>query len=145
MPPIEDLRSTWTQQVRTASFHASLSFTEEGIVLGAGTVLAEDEAELGRKGERILALLSTAYRRPVLPAVLDNLRHAAREAARGKSRARDNHLAHTGLPPLVEDEDARRLFIADRLLASGIAPRTLLEAQAIDTGPLDLLAEQRFD
>ena len=25
------------------------------------------------------------------------------------------------------------------------APRTLLEAQAIDTGPLDLLAEQRFD
>lgn len=145
MPPLDDLRDSWSRHARTAGFHPSIAFTDEGAVLGAGTVLARDEEDIDRRAERVLALLSTAYRRPVLPSVLASLRHAAQDAARGRDRRSASHLAHTGLPSLdPEDEAAYRLFMADRLLAAGIAPRLLLEAQDIDTGPLDLL-EHQFD
>ncbi|MGB6174879.1 MAG: hypothetical protein WBF43_00730, partial [Methylocella sp.] len=62
----------------------SLAFTEDGLVLGAGTLVAPmrrgggDAATLDLCGEdRILALLAAAFAAPVDAAVLAKLRHAA--------------------------------------------------------------------
>ncbi len=84
--------------------------------------------------ERILALLSVAYDRPVAPWVLTNLRNASRALAKEELCQAAIHVAFSGLPSL-EDEDApRRLFLADHLLADGLDEGEMLKA-------LDLLPQ----
>jgi hypothetical protein len=66
---------------RLQAVYGSMTITEDGLVLGAGTVLAAMERVLGKCGgleldggeERLLALLAAFCGQPVEPKVLDNI------------------------------------------------------------------------
>jgi len=110
----------------------SLTFTEAGLVLGAGTSVApmqrdgEGAETLDLSGEdRILALLATAFSAPVNAALLVKLRHASKLWAQGEKSLAQIHLEHLRLPKLDSGEQAFRLFLADQLIASGHSPRRL--------------------
>ena len=136
----------WRSQVRADALHSTMTLNNNGLVLGAGTVLAKrrlapgtSELDLDPAEERILTLLSIAYLRPVDPAILGNIRRASAAWRDGETALALIHLAHSALPPLADEDAAYRLFIADRLLASGIGGRDLLKICGIDTASLDLL------
>ena len=114
----------------------SLAFTEAGLVLGAGTLVApmrRGGGTLDLSGEdRILALLAAAFSAPVNPAVLAKLRRAAELWAQGDKCLAQIHIEHLRLPKLDSEEQAFGLFLADRLIASGHSPRDLCEALGFD-------------
>lgn len=137
-----DWAKVWVEQGRFQAYFPRLSFAKDGLKLGAGTVIAAIERDcsgvaclkIDGAEERILALLSVAYDRPVAPWVLTNLRNASRALAKEELCQAAIHVAFSGLPSL-EDEDApRRLFLADHLLADGLDEGEMLKA-------LDLLPQ----
>jgi hypothetical protein len=144
MASLEAVREEWRQSVRSRPVHPSLTFTEEGLVLGAGTVLAKanghrygrpavaiDDAE-----ERILTLLAVAYGRAIDPAVLGHIRRASEQWTRGELCLALIHLAYTGLSKLHDEQQASfRLFFAERALANGLTPPHLRDACGLDSTP----------
>jgi hypothetical protein len=117
----------------------SLTFTEAGLVLGAGTSVApmrrdgEGAKNLDLSGEdRILALLTVAFSAPVKAAVLVKLQHASALWARGDKSLAQIYLEHLRLPKLETEEQAFRLFLADHLIASGPSPRGLCKDLGFD-------------
>jgi len=111
----------------------SLAFTDAGLVLGAGTLVAPvrrgggDTLDLSGE-DRILALFAVAFSDPVNPAVLGKLRRAGELWAQNEKCLAQIHLEHLRLPKLDSEEQAFRLFLADRLIASGHSPRELCKA-----------------
>lgn len=108
----------------------SLAFTEAGLVLGAGTLVASmrrgggDAETLDLSGEdRVLTLLAAAFSAPVDAAVLGKLRRASELWAQGDKCLAQIHLEHLRLPKLESEEQAFRLYLADHLIASGQSPR----------------------
>ncbi|MGB6175573.1 MAG: hypothetical protein WBF43_04370, partial [Methylocella sp.] len=87
---------------------------------------------------RALALLATAYERPVDVRLLAKLRRATELWNEGDKALAYIHLAHAGVPPCGPDR-ALRLFVADELIEAGVTPQTLMKAQGFDPAPLDLL------
>jgi hypothetical protein len=85
-----------------------------------------------------MALIATAFERPVGPFVVAKISRACELWNEGEKALAHIHLAHAGLPPCGEGE-ALRLFAADELLQSGVTPRELLMAQGFDPAPLALL------
>lgn len=85
-----------------------------------------------------MALLATAYERPIAPYVLEKFCRAAELWNEGEKALAHIHLSHAGLPPCTE-EQVLRLFVADELLDSGVAPAELMKAQGFDLSPLALL------
>ena len=67
-----------------------------------------------------MALLATAYERPVETYVLARMRRAAELWNDGEALAHI-HSAYASLPP-CEEEQALRLFVADKLLEAGVTP-----------------------
>ena len=117
----------------------SLTFTGAGLVLGAGTSVApmrrdgEGAETLDLSGEdRILALLAAAFSAPVKATLLVKLRHASALWAQGDKSLAQIHLEHLRLPKLDSEEQAFRLFLADRLIASGHSPRRLCKVLGFD-------------
>jgi hypothetical protein len=117
----------------------SLTFTDAGLVLGAGTFVAPmrrgggGAATLDLSGEdRILALLAAAFSGPVNRAVLGKLRRASELWAQGEKCLAQIHLEHLRLPRLESEEQAFRLFLADYLIASGYSPRDLCGVLGFD-------------
>jgi hypothetical protein len=112
------------------ALHALLTFTEAGIALGA-TLLAplrrsaSGVETLDLSGEdRILAAFTAAFLAPVDAALLGKLRRACDLWARGDKSLAQIYLAGLRLPP-IDEEQALRLHLADRLMASGYSPREL--------------------
>ncbi|MGH6845965.1 MAG: hypothetical protein ACREC0_00585 [Methylocella sp.] len=94
----------------------------EGLMLGAGTVLAgitQDERGAPRLAlddeSRVTALLATAYERLVEAHVIAKIRRACERWTEGEKALAHIHLAHAGLPPCGEVQ-ALRLFAADELI-----------------------------
>jgi hypothetical protein len=147
MLSVHRLREDWRERAPLRAFEPVMTLDKDGLVLGAGTVLAgvragwANQPELALDGaeERILALLSVAVGKAIDPCVLGNIRRASASWREGKTCLALIHLARIGLPSLTDEEAAYRLFAADRLLASGIEPRHLLEGCDIDIAMLDLL------
>lgn len=148
MPPATDLRAVWRERARLAPLCPVMELGADGLALGAATVLvgqrsnAAGRPELALDGaeERVLTLLAVAYGKAAGPQVLGNIYRASAAWGCGETVIAHIHLARSGLPRLPEGEQAPfRLFAADRLLAEGMAPRDLLKACGLDTGPLDLL------
>ena len=115
-------------------------------MLGAGTVLAPRDDDPGGAnrlrldGEepRLLTLLSVAYGRPVDASILGTIRRASKRWSAGEDCLAAMHLALAGLRKLDDARDAaRRLFIADGLMADGVAPRDIWTALEFDPTPLD--------
>ena len=116
--------------------HASPTFTEAGLALGAGTVLvpmqrnAAGAPRFDLSGEdRILAALTAAFMAPVDAAILGKLRRACDLWARRKKPRADSsgaaapaaHRRRTGVPPLPRrPPDGVGLFAARTLQATGL-------------------------
>jgi hypothetical protein len=114
-----------------------LEIERDGLVLEAGTVLAE----AGRDGcgrpriaidkAHIRALLAAAYGQPVPPYVLEKIDRAAELWNEGEKVLAHIHLGYAGLPPC--DEGATlRLFLAEECLAIGVTPTELSKALGFD-------------
>ncbi|MGH6839986.1 MAG: hypothetical protein ACREDT_14555, partial [Methylocella sp.] len=87
---------------------------------------------------RALALLATAYERPVEAHVLWKMRRACDLWNEGEKALAHIHLAYARLPP-CDEERALRLFVADELIEIGVTPAGLMKAQGFDPAPLELL------
>ena len=119
---LNDCVRSGSARARAVPIDPTLSFAPEGLVMGAGTVLAP--ADAGRrlrplKGQeaRILALLSVAYGRAVGPSALGAIDRAAKCWRGGEDCLALIHLALAGLHSLEDRrEGARRLFMADGLI-----------------------------
>jgi hypothetical protein len=131
------LQRQWRENVRFRPLSAGMSLEPEGLILGSGTVLAR--AEGARSGQRrlrldggetrLLALLSIAYGRPIPVSVLGNIRKASEQWSRGENCRAAIHLAFARLPKFDDpSEAARRLFLADGLIAGGTDPLEILAA-----------------
>jgi hypothetical protein len=117
-----------------------LTLTEDGLLLGADTVIAKRRidggmaCEIDGREEEILALIAAAYGRPVSHDVIANLRRADQAFGRGDLVSAQMHIAFTGLHGIEDEEPASfRLFLADRLLQAGLSPRELLSELADET------------
>jgi hypothetical protein len=144
MQEIEYLQKRWNESVHLGGLYANLSLEKDGLVLGAGTVLAgrDDDGALMIEGQesRMLTLLSVAHGRPIAASMLGAIRRASKHARAGALPMASMHLALAGLPRLTDPADAaRRIFIADGLLARGVRPRDIFAALEFDPAPLDEL------
>lgn len=74
--------------------------------------------------------------------MIDNLRRAAKALAGRNPTLAPILIAQAGLGSLDADERvAFRLFAAERLLDTGLAPRDLMKGLGLDPWPLDALAK----
>lgn len=145
---IEKLQKQWREKVRFRGLHASLSLEKDGLVLGAQTVLAKRAHDGGLEADeaRLLTLLAVAYGGPVDVSVLGSVRRASKQMRAGDECLAAMHIALAGLPKLADPSDAaRRIFIADNLLADGVSPRDIWAALEFDSAPLDALEKYNSD
>lgn len=119
-----------------------MRFSDAGLVLGAGTVLARAGASardisIDVTEGRLIALLAAAHRRPPAASDLTHLRKAVESWREGEDGLAEMHLALSRLAQLERPiSDARRLFLADGLLGAGFEADTLLRALDLEA-PLD--------
>ena len=116
----------------------------DALVLGARTVLAKRDSdgalEIDGEEARLATLLAVAYGGPVDPSVLASIRGASKYARAGNECMATMHIALARLSKLIDPDDAaRRLFIADGLIAEGVAPRDIWLALEFDPTSLDEL------
>ncbi|MGH6853441.1 MAG: hypothetical protein ACREDJ_09685, partial [Methylocella sp.] len=107
--------------------HRQMTVTEQGLLLGAGTLLAKMEGDglrLEGEEERILTLLAVAYRREVPAVTLGSFRRAAKHWQSGDKCLAAIHLAQNGLGKL-DAAGAYRLSLAAKLIEAGMTPREL--------------------
>jgi hypothetical protein len=139
----EQLREEWHTRERNMPIGAAMTFTRDGLVLGAGTVLVPAESLCGLKSlkgqeRRILALLSAAHGNAVSPSVLGNIERAGRAWSKGDDCLAYIHLAHARLQARDDTRSAAcRLFIADRVMSAGVSPRTIFQALKIGNSYID--------
>jgi len=145
---VERARKNWLDSGRHRPFVATLSLERAGLVLGRGTVLASGEIDgpdrlrLRLDGERLRALLSVAYGGPVSPSTLRRIRKAAEKWSQGEECQAALHLVFAGLPKLEPSSDAAwRLFLADELMADGVAPADVLASVGDDLDAEQALAK----
>lgn len=128
------LENEWRERRASTPIDVVMRFSDEGLVLGAGVVLARAgrsartiEIDIG--ASRLLALLAAAHRRAPTAGALTYLRKAAECWGRGEDDIARMHLSLSGLARLEAPEaDAQRLFLADRLLQEGLEPRSIFKA-----------------
>ncbi len=150
---IERLHETWSAREAVAHVDAVMCFKADGLVLGAGTVLAPANTDGGPPSidfegcdARVLALLSVAYDRPISSQVMKHIRRAALRWRDGDEGAASVHLALTGLGQLGRPGEAsRRLFAADQMLRRGLEPVDLLKAANIDAAALESMVKYNPD
>lgn len=131
---VERLRKEWHAREHVTPITAVLSFTSEGLVMGARTVLVPATADrslqsLDGQETRLLALLSAAYGREFPRSALKSLKLAAGRWEREEDCLAHIHLALAGFSqPQDRREAARRLFMADGLIKAGITAEAILQA-----------------
>ncbi len=138
-----ELKSEWDALKHSAPKHHALEITEDGLMLGAGTVLVRmtrdrfgaPMLDLTGSKDRILALLALAYERKIPVAVLGHMERAAKHWMQGERGLAQIHLAFARLPQLHDEKAMCRLFLGDRLIAGGTAPRALMKALGLDRAP----------
>ena len=108
------LRKGWRERGGASPIEPVMALREDGLVLGAGTVLVKrapggggcTRLALDGAEERLLALLAVAYARAVAPNIIGNIRRAARDWADGDDCMALIHLARGGLPQIEQGEAA---------------------------------------
>jgi hypothetical protein len=144
---IDALRKQWREEARFRPFRPYLYIDDEGLSLGAGTLLAPMATDhaggpaLALAGEeaRILATLSLGFRKSIPISALKFIRLASMQWSRGEKALAHFELAYACLPRFENPDDARSLFFADGFVKLGISPRALMLARGLDAGQLDLL------
>lgn len=130
----EQLRDKWRARECAVPINPTMTFTPDGLVLGAGTVLVATNGprrlqSMRGQEARVLALLAAAYGKAVAPAVLGNIERAGNSWGDGDECLAHIHLAHSGLhAPSDVRTAAYRLFIAENAMKAGISPRAIFKA-----------------
>ncbi len=139
MQDTDVLDRDWRDEGLSHPLHRAMTFTQDGLVLGRGTLLAEFEKDGRGKGRetshllldgheaRLLSLLTAAYGEPVAEGVLEKIRRAAEFWCASEKALAQIHLAFMGLPK-IDEADAYRLFLAGTALEKGASPSELLKA-----------------
>jgi Deoxyribonuclease NucA/NucB len=148
---VEIFRKRWSEEARLRPFHPYPNIGDEGLTLGAGTILVPMKRDrfgapvLAVEGneEKILALLSLGYRRRISIDALKFIKRASMQWARGEKALAHFELAYARLPRFETREDARVLFYFDGMLQLGVPPRMLMRYVGLDTHELDLLEYNR--
>lgn len=127
---VQTLRAEWAARATRARVSALPDYANGALTLGAGTRLADPDANDGAaEADRAIALLSVALGRRLDASQRAHARRALAKARGGEAALALTHLALVGVGRLDDPrEDARRLFIADGLMKAGLAPATILEA-----------------
>jgi hypothetical protein len=143
------LRDDWLARLRNGPIDPVPRFAEQGIILGAGTVLlaCDGDRRLQQvKGQeaRLLALLSAACGEVLPGSVAGNIERAAKCWSEGDDCLAYIHLAHARLPaPRDVYASACRLLAAEKAMTQGVAPQSIL--QALKAGNADLDSVEKFD
>jgi hypothetical protein len=141
----KQLRDQWHARGRAVPIHPDMTFTPQGLVLGAGTVVVAAHGprrlhSLQGREVQVLALLSAAYGEAVAPAVLGNIERAAKSWGDGEECLAYIHLAHSRLQaPSDVRAAAYRLFVAEHAMKAGLSPSAVLEALNIGRSYIDAL------
>jgi hypothetical protein len=131
---IEIFQKRWNGEARFRPFHPYPNIGEDGLALGAATILADMTRDrlgapmLAVEGneEKILALLSLGCRQRISLGALKFIKRASMQWARGEKALAHFELAYARLPRFETREDAKLLFYADGLVQLGIPPRSLM-------------------
>ncbi|MGO9672996.1 MAG: hypothetical protein ACLPSF_02305 [Methylocella sp.] len=128
----EDMARDFAAWRGCAPLRDSMIFTEAGLVLGRGTLLATLEEDAGAgpgpgfDEPRILAHLIGAYGQPVSGDVIKKIRRASALWRAGDKGFAQIYLALAGLPR-IKDWDAYRLHLVNKLLRRGLGPGDVLK------------------
>lgn len=137
------LREDRPMRQRTEPLNPALTFSLEGLVLGAGTVLLEMDGRrrpqrLQGQELRLLALLSAFHGKPTAPSALQNIGRAAKAWSEGDDCLAYVHLAQAGLsPPQDFRLAAHRLEMAQSAVKHGASPRAVFKALHFDARYID--------
>jgi hypothetical protein len=142
-------QARWQARKSAVPIEAAMRFTPDGLVLGAGTVLAAAEGSPGGKTirlegceARLATLLSAAHLEPIAPGALNHIRKAAMHWSVGETDRAEVHLALSRLArPEHPGRAAQRLFLADGLLEAGVEPDAILKALNLDPSPMEALTK----
>jgi hypothetical protein len=136
-----DLERDWRNRQRSTPIDAEVRLSMEGLVIGAGTVLfAAGAKDSANSKSRLSILMSVAHLRAPSATALAHLEKAAQRWAEGDAAMASMHLALSGLGRLKRpSEAARRLFVADALLKSGLPRSDLLKMLARRRGAASLV------
>jgi hypothetical protein len=132
---VNDISRQQFSKIASRGFQGRMALTRQGLVLGAGTLLAklDDNAlPIEAEQERIWMLLSVAYGEEISQAVFRSLRRVAKHWHGGDKSLAAIQLAQTGLPDIGEDA-AYRLSAAE-LIDAGVAPGWLAREPQIQSG-----------
>ncbi|MGH6852610.1 MAG: hypothetical protein ACREDJ_05300, partial [Methylocella sp.] len=122
----------------------ALTFSQAGLALGRGTLLAQFEKKrlarhlaLDGNEARVLSLLTAAYGKPVAGGVVEKIRRAGEYWCAGEKALAQIHLAFIGLPR-IDEMGAYRLFLAGVALEKGLEPRDLMQTLGFPRAARDL-------
>ena len=122
----ERLNKTWLDRRGSICIDALMRFSDEGLVLGAGTVLAacgasERDISIDPSEPRLRALLTVAHLGRPTERAFAHLRKAADCRRDGQDALAAMHLALSRVDRLAQPEaDAHRLFLADSLMRGDV-------------------------
>lgn len=128
------LSKAWEARRKAVDIDAVMRFSDEGLVLGAGTVLApsggsDRDVSVDPLEPRLRALLAAAHLTTPTVGALAHLRKASERWSEGKDALAAMHLALSGLERLQQPgADAHRLFLADGLLKGGTEADAIIGA-----------------
>ncbi|MDR3460822.1 MAG: hypothetical protein P4L76_00725 [Beijerinckiaceae bacterium] len=143
---IHNLAKDWKTRRASRPFYPTIAFTDDGVVWGAGTVLARLRADpsgipmLDVEGDhnRIIAIVAAATRK-IPSGLIGHFNAAAKQWRRGNKVQAHFHLAFARLPRLNDLDDAYALFFAERFLFAGFPPELLLQELGFEKSQIALL------
>jgi hypothetical protein len=135
----------WRDRGLGRPLHREMTFTQAGLVLGRGTLVAEFEKKgwaagglaLDGQEARLHSLLTAAYGEPVAGGVIEKIRRAGEFWRAGDKTLAQFHLAFLGLPKF-DEADAYRLFLAGTALEKGASPSDLMKALGFPRAARDI-------
>jgi len=141
---LDELNAEW-EGFAARPLAQTMRFDGGHLILGAGTVLAKANAPVDEAALTARLAAAHGYTADALP--LGHVRRAVETWRKGDEALALTHLALSGLAKLARPkEDARRLFMADALIAAGIAPSEILEGLGLGpTLPATELERYRSD
>jgi hypothetical protein len=143
------LGKAWRAHRGETSIDPVMRFSDQGLVLGAGTVLApargpSRDISIDPLEPRLQALLAAAHLRRPAAGALAHLRKAAERWNEGEGALASMHLALSRLDRLQQPEaDAHRLFLADGLLKNGVPADAIVDA--IEAGAPDFEGLRKYN
>jgi hypothetical protein len=135
-----ELEGRFEKRARSRPIAYAAEIGEDGLVLGAGTILArmtrdslgEPAFDLEQDEDRLYALLAATHGRPMSPDLSRHLGEAFAHWRRGEKALANIRLAFAQIPRLGDRSDAYRLFLAEELLDAGMSPAALMKGLGFD-------------